>query len=158
MKRRQLRRGFSLLEMVSTIAIVGVMMTAVGSVLTLSIRTYQKSLKTLATQQSVRNFERRFRGDCRNALQVELAERQLSMIDQDGRLVVYEFAGPGCSRWLKRNPQPDDTAKRNAMRWDSFDVVEVDVAQKDRLQLVSLKATLKDTNRKFEIWVRTSEK
>ncbi len=158
MKRPHIRRGVSLLELISTMGVVGVTMMVVASVLTLSIRTYQQSLNTLATQRSVLDFERRFRDDCNNAERVDVAERQVSLVDQRGRSVVYEFASPGCTRKQQSETRDNDRVDRALMRWDTFRVNDIKVSQSGRLPLISLHATLEDSNQKFEIWVQANGK
>lgn len=124
------RRGLTLIELVVTLAIAGVVMAAAATILVSGVRTYNLNLKSTQSQQSLRTAMMRITKEVRGAGKVEAAGGTLTL---DGNA----FTVSGDMLRYKGNGYADNIKAIRAELKDGNTVVEIVLTASDNNTLTT---------------------
>ena len=94
MRTRNGQRGFTLIEVLVSMAILAMLMTAIGAAMHSSLQSYTENEKSLALTQAARSVLDRMMREVRTAADVDSTTNSLT-IDEDGtgqNMAAYQFS------------------------------------------------------------------
>ncbi len=149
-KPKTSRAGYTLIEAVGLVLIVGLVLSFTCTLLAGAMRSNRVAMQLLTSQAELRNLHHRLQEDLRSAVEVSFHSPDLLEIADGSSSIVYRFQSDHCDRVTGDAAAFADVFQATGQRWQLPGAVQVDCKTLENKQYPLLIVALKFEDPAFQ--------